>query len=896
VQAAGYTVELDVRDWAPGQDFVARMQQALRQADRMLAVWSDAYFASPFASAEFRAAFIHQAQTGRHILPVLVEQASVPELYAPLIYLDLVGLDEATAITQLREALAEAKPSPLPPRYPRERSQWVQGPPSFAGQFPTLWRVPPRNPHFTGRDETLLLLRQRLRAEEGTRAVQALYGMGGVGKTQLSIEYAHRFSADYDLVWWIDAGQPVLIPDQLTRLASRLNIVEPTVTDTVDRLLAALRRASRWLLIYDNAERPELLLDYLPEGAGHVLVTSRRPDWGALGGRLEVDVLARAETLTLLRRRIPELDVSLGEELAVELGDLPLAVEQAGAYLEQTALPAFDYLRRFRAQRNSMLERGNVLGYHGRLDTAWLMSLERLRRDNPTAVQLLQIGAFLAPEPIPLELFVRHPQVVDGPLAAVAADSDALDDIVGSIVSFSLARRRSGGFQLHRLVQAAIRHHLAPAQQERIVDQVLTLLAAAFPGTPSDPTSWSAYAMIAPHVLATSALGDERADSRQLMIGTIGYLNITGDGKVSQELGKGVLARWRERIGHDHPATLTLAADLCFALAWTGAAEEGRVLGEDTLERCRRVLGPDHPATLASAANLGFAFAWLGAVEEAQALGRDTLERHRRVLGADHASTLTFATNQTLIMTWLGAAEEASVLGRDTLERCRRVLGIDHPASLGSAANLGLALAWLGAAEEARTLGRDTLERCRRVLGTNHPATLRSMAALTLALAWSGAAADEARTLGDDTLERCRRVLGANHPSTLHSAAAVTLALALLSATAEAVPLGQATLDSCRRVLGANHPATLRSAAALTIALALASAIEEAQALGRDTLERYRDVLGAGNLDSRRLAHLLDQLVMIEVQPPEERLCYLEFQEVRDKLGLRPGLDPGAPK
>jgi len=852
VQAAGYTVELDVWDWSPGQDFAARMQQALHKADRMIAVWSDAYFASPFASAEFRAAFIHQAQTGRHILPVLVEQASVPELYAPLIYLDLVGLDEATAFTRLKAALTEGK-APTLPRYPRNRSHRDQGPPSFAGQFPTLWRVPARNRHFTGRDETLLLLRQRLRAEEGARAVQALYGMGGVGKTQLSIEYAHRFSADYDLVWWIDAGQPVLIPDQLTRLANRLDIVEPTVVDTVDRLLAALRHGSRWLLIYDNAERPELLLDYLPEGAGHVLITSRRPDWGSLGGRLEVDVLARAETLTLLRRRIPGLDVSLGEELAVELGDLPLAVEQAGAYLEQTALPALDYLRRFRARRNGMLARGDILGYHGRLDTAWLMSLERLRQDNPAAVQLLQIGAFLAPEPIPFDLFVRHSQVIDGPLAAVAADSDALDDVVGAIVSFSLARRRSDGFQLHRLVQAAIRHHLAPAQQERMTDQVLTLLAAAFPGAPSDPTTWSAYAMVAPHVLATSALGDERADSRQLMIGTISYLNITGDGKVSQQLAKGVLARWRERIGHDHPATLTLAADLCFALAWTGAAEEGRVLGEDTLERCRRVLGPDHPATLASAANLGFAYAWLGAVEEAQALGRDTLERHRRVLGADHASTLTFATNQTLIMTWLGGAEEASVLGHDTLERCRRVLGIDHPASLGSAANLGFALAWLGAAEEARTLG-------------------------------------------DDTLERCRRVLGANHPSTLHSAAAVTLALALLSATAEAVPLGQATLDSCRRVLGANHPATLRSAAALTIALALASAIEEAQVLGRDTLERYRDVLGADNVDSRRLARLLDQLVMIEVPPPDERLYHLEFYEVRDKLGLRPGLDPGARK
>src|SRR3712207_2011456 len=202
-------------------------------------------------------------------------------------------------------------------------------------------------------------LRRRLRAGEATLVVQALYGLGGVGKTLLALEYAHRFAADYDLVWWIDAEQPVLIGDQLTRLATRLGLpAGVTVADTVERLLAELRGRGRWLLIFDNAERPSDVAEYRPDGPGHVLITSRNPGWGALGGRLEVDVLARAETIALLRARIPGLDEELADALAAELGDLPLAAAQAAAYLEPTALPAADYPRRFRAHRADLLDRG----------------------------------------------------------------------------------------------------------------------------------------------------------------------------------------------------------------------------------------------------------------------------------------------------------------------------------------------------------------------------------------------------------------------------------------------------------------------------------------------------------------------------------------------------------
>ncbi|MGY1764698.1 SARP family transcriptional regulator, partial [Geodermatophilus sp. SYSU D00779] len=198
-----------------------------------------------------------------------------------------------------------------------------------------------------------------------------------------------------------------------------------------ERLLAELRGRDRWLLVFDSAERPADVAAYLPGGAGHLLITSRHPGWGALGGRLEVDVLARAETIALLRARIPALSDHLADELAAELGDLPLAAAQAAGYLEQTDLPPADYLRRFRTRRAGLLARGEVLGYAERLDTAWALSLERLECEDPAAVRLLELAAFLAPEPIPVRLFTEYVTLLEEPLRAAAADPDALADTIG---------------------------------------------------------------------------------------------------------------------------------------------------------------------------------------------------------------------------------------------------------------------------------------------------------------------------------------------------------------------------------------------------------------------------------------------------------------------------------
>ena len=649
------------------------------------------------------------------------------------------------------------------------------------GPVRQLWgNIPSRNPGFTGRKKMLAAVRRRLMAD-GRALVQALYGISGVGKTQLAIEYAHRFAADYDIVWWVSAEQPRPIGEQFAALAEDLGCARPGAdVETIRRaVLAELHGRDRWLLIFDNAEDPETLAPWLPGGRGHVLITSRVRRWAEVAAPVEVDVLARGESVAILRDRVGGLAEADAYSVAAALGDLPLGIAQAAGYMADTGTPGKEYLGLLVSRAGQILGLGRPSSYPQPLAAVTQLAFDRLRADDPAAADLAGICAFLAPEPVPADWFTTSPAWLPTCLSSAVVDAMAWRQVLVRVGAHALARVEPDGLWMHRLTQAIVRDQLSPDQAAALRTSAEAIVAASNPGDARAPSSWSRWARLLPHLLALDPATTTSLNLRSLAIDGAWYLYRRGDASASHDLADSLHQRWHELLGPDDTSTLAAARAVGVALRGMGRYDRIRRLDEDTLARYRRVQGEDHPATLIAADCLARDLHLLGEFQAARDLDQDTLARRRRVLGHDDPDTLTSAASLASDLYVLGDIQAACNMNQDTLGRRRRVLGEDHPDTLVSANSLAVDLYVLGEIQAARELIEDTLGRRRHVLGDDHPQTLTSASTLARVLRALGEN-QAARELDEDTLARRRSILGENHPDTIISIQSLALDLQAL--------------------------------------------------------------------------------------------------------------------
>ena len=571
----------------------------------------------------------------------------------------------------------------------------------------SYWNVPNKNEYFTGREDLLDALDQLLSGNQAAALTQTINGLGGIGKTQIAVEFCHRNRDKYPLgVFWADASSAETLTDSYKTFAMDLGwaILEAPMEDAVKSWLSRIAPRSGWLLILDNADDPEDVDHLIPKSAsGHVLITTRHhnPGWG--GDPLPVDVLPPEQAVDFLLRRGRRQagEKAACEQLAEALGYLPLALEQAAAYSDQNrTIRVAEYVERFNEQQIAFTEKAQSKrplkgDYEKTVATTWEISFEKL--PEPAREALLAL-AFLNPENIPLELFRQGEHL--GPALAELDLSDRFviqDEIIEPLSAYSFVKVGEYGtsVSVHRLVQAVILDRLTTENRSNATFDSLHITIDGFVAAdPATPASWPLYARWFPHI-------------------------------------RHAMSFWIKTEKPTHSGLWNRAAHYAWA---AGRSKEARGILEDQLNVRRRVLGDEHPATLSSINNLAETLRALGETQTARDLHQKALDVRRRVLGDKHRATLASINNLASTLKALGETQAARDLHQEALDVSRRVLGDEHPSTLVSINNLASTLKALGDTQTALVLNQEALDGRRRVLGGEHPDTLISIHNLLLTL------------------------------------------------------------------------------------------------------------------------------------------------------------------
>jgi tetratricopeptide (TPR) repeat protein len=646
---------------------------------------------------------------------------------------------------------------------------------SVAQIRPQIWNVPHfRNPNFTGRETEIDRVRQTFLSGGRGDLVQVLCGLAGVGKTQLAVEYIHRNAQNYAVVWWISADEPARLAADYSRLAADLGLAVSRDTDevaVVQSVRAWLEQTFGWLLVFDDARDPRDLRPYLPRStSGHVLIASRNPNWRGLGRPLAITVPPRRETIQFLLRRTGQDDVEAAGQIASCLGDLPLALEQAAAYVEEKGKSLAQYLALFQSHQRALIKAATQGDHSAGVETVWELSFREAKKSAPAAADLLNICAFLAPDDIPFALFIEHREALPPRLRKAVSDPLAFDKALESLRRFSLVEITDDALSVHALVQAVARDRLAERGKRTCATAAIGVLHDLFLFDRQSVETWREAARLLPHVLAATAHAEA--------------LNVEVE----------VTARLRDQAGLDLRPGVELA--------------RAKELFEHALATDQETYGPDHPRVAVTTSNLAAALEASGDLDGARQHYERVLQIDERALGADDPAVATDASKLGGVLRAQGDLLGARRHYERALEIDEHTFGDDHPLVAAELGEIGLTLRMDNDLPGAMTCYERALAIERLTYAHRHPKIAARIADLAAVRRAAGDLAG-ARALYEQALAITHSVYRPNHVTVAERALELAGVLVAEKDYARAREQYNHAADVFRATLGEHHPRTV---------------------------------------------------------------------------------------
>jgi tetratricopeptide (TPR) repeat protein/DNA-binding XRE family transcriptional regulator len=617
------------------------------------------------------------------------------------------------------------------------------------------WNVPfQRNPYFTGYGEVIEDLHRRLSAEKEGVAIETISGLGGIGKTQLMLEYAYRKRDNYQAVLWLRADKQELLEEDLAQAAKLLEVPEARKRQPNHQYLVAeakqwFRKHPGWLLLLDNVEEDVQVKDILAGMPhGHVLLTTRSQAVAELASNLHLDKMQPEEGVLLLLRRMrpPSQPVSLDTfseaerlealELSLLLDGLPLALDQAGAYIGETGCSLLEYIQLYHKHRKELLARRSerqklYTDYKESVATTWLISFSRVEQLCPAAAKLLDLCAYLHPDAIPEDILLEGTYLENAEMHPIVESALQLNQACEVLLRYSLIRRNADEqlFSIHRLVQAVLQDRMDEPTQRLWAEQVVHAVEKAFLAAPLERVEYyiPQARLCADLIKQWELMGDE---ATRLLERVAREVYKRGWYPQATTLYLRALGASNDSRGSDDPRTIHLLRELGRVHMEQGVYGMAVKLYAQAKEDCERLLGADHPAVVDCLNNLALAEMRGMHFANATRFCEQAIAWHNRVSGPDYTAEKA--------MTYYIAAEIATRLG--TAGAILAQLYYQEALSIGIQAwgkesaefsdiigGLGRLYAWYRKFEQAAPLLRRALEIRRNVFGDEHPQTAYSL-------------------------------------------------------------------------------------------------------------------------------------------------------------------------